>query len=123
MIALLVAVGAALGAPARFLVDRWVTDRTAAVTGVGAFPWGLLTVNAVGSAVAGVAVATTAGAIRAVLLTGFCGAFTTFSGFGWESTRLWANERRAFWWAVVGMPIACTAAFLGAWRLAAVLPG
>lgn len=48
MTLLLVVVGAALGAPARFLTDRWVQSRHDSV-----FPWGTFTVNAVGSFVLG----------------------------------------------------------------------
>lgn len=76
-----VAVGAGLGAPLRFLVERGA----ARVLGP-AVPWGTLVVNVVGSlilgAVLGLAVA---GGIStwwvALVGTGFCGALTTFSGF------------------------------------------
>ncbi|HET7490029.1 MAG TPA: fluoride efflux transporter CrcB [Acidimicrobiales bacterium] len=78
----------AVGAPARFLVDGWVADRVG-----GAFPWGTLVVNVAGSLVLGVVTglvlyhgfpATT----RVVAGTGFCGAFTTFSTFAYETVRL-----------------------------------
>ena len=58
------------------------------------------------------------GDLRLLLLTGFCGAFTTFSGFAWEADRLWPVARTSFWWAVAVMPTACVAAFLLAWRIA-----
>ena len=44
MEALAVALGAAIGAPARYLLDRFVQDR---LTGV--FPWGTFAVNLLGS--------------------------------------------------------------------------
>lgn len=84
---LLVAAGAAVGAPARYLVDRLVQRRTGA-----AFGWGTLTVNVAGSFVLGV-VSQTAGERLALLLgAGFCGAFTTWSTLGYETVRL-AEDR------------------------------
>lgn len=114
-------VGAAVGAPARYLLDRWVTERTASTGSVGEFPWGLLVVNALGSLIAGIVLATATGDARVLLLSGFCGAFTTFSGFGWEADRLWATARRTFWAAVVVMPVVCVVAFVVAWRAAAAV--
>ena len=97
MTMLAVIIGAAFGAPVRYLVDRFVTTRTSGPDAVHLFPWGLLVVNVSGSAIAGVVLATTTGDLRLLLLTGFCGAFTTFSGFGWEADRLWASARPVFW--------------------------
>jgi len=79
----------AIGAPARYLVDCAVASRTQR----GQFPWGTLAVNASGSLVLGFltglalyhAFPTTP---RIVLGTGFCGAYTTFSTFSFETMRL-----------------------------------
>lgn len=85
---LLVVVGGAIGAPLRYVIDRLVQRRHDRL-----FPWGTLTVNAVGSLVLGVVVGLSAvGAVPAwvaVLVgTGFCGALTTFSTFSYETLRL-----------------------------------
>ncbi|PHX61100.1 MAG: fluoride efflux transporter CrcB [Actinobacteria bacterium] len=122
MIAVLaVTLGAAIGAPMRYLVDRWVTVRTLGPSGSVAFPWGLLTVNVIGSAVAGPVLAVTSGDMRLFLLVGICGAFTTFSGFGWETNRLWSAHRVVFWIAIVVMPVACTVAFLITYTMATLI--
>ncbi|MCE2521501.1 MAG: fluoride efflux transporter CrcB [Alphaproteobacteria bacterium] len=79
---LLVAVGGALGAVGRHLV----TVAATAWLGSG-FPWGTLIVNVAGSFLLGVLVAllsavwTPPGEVRLFLVTGFLGAFTTFSAF------------------------------------------
>jgi CrcB protein len=88
MTLLLVAVGAAVGAPLRYLTDRFIQARHDTI-----FPWGTLTVNIAGSLIFGVLVgmATTGRldpAIVTVLGPGFCGALTTYSTFGYETLRL-----------------------------------
>jgi CrcB protein len=114
MTLVLIAIGAAIGAPLRFIVDGAITARARGAM----LPWGLFIVNVVGSAVAALVLATTTGDLRLMLTIGLCGAFTTFSGFGWESLRLWSSARGAFWATVIGMPLACTAVFLLVWSVA-----
>lgn len=81
-------VAAAIGAPARYLLDGYVQDRTE-----GAFPWGTFVVNVSGCLVLGIVTglglyhgldATT----RIVVGTGGMGAYTTFSTFTFETVRL-----------------------------------
>ena len=88
MTLLLVCLGAALGAPARYLADRAVQSRHDSV-----FPWGTLGVNVTGSLILGVVVgAATRHDVPSGLVagvgTGFCGALTTYSTFGYETVRL-----------------------------------
>lgn len=88
MIALLVVLGAAAGAPLRYATDRLVQARYGA-------PWGTFVVNAVGSFVLGLVVgASAAPEVAALVGTGFCGALTTYSTFGLETVQLGETGRR-----------------------------
>lgn len=89
MITLLgVAAASAVGAPARYLLDRSVATRNR-----GRFPWGTFVINVSGSLLLGLLVGLSlhhgmSKAWLAVLGTGFCGAYTTFSTFSVETIRL-----------------------------------
>lgn len=89
-----VALAGAVGAPVRYLVDRIVERRTR-----GVFPLGTFVINASGSVILGFVVGL--GLYHAfpntpatILGSGFCGAYTTFSTFTYETLAL--AERRAF---------------------------
>jgi len=87
--ALLVGVGGFLGAIARYLVDRRVT-----LWAGGALPWGTLVVNVSGSFVVGLLFALVVERaalgphVRAPLMIGFLGAYTTFSTLTLEAWRM-----------------------------------
>lgn len=121
MTALLVVTGAVLGAPLRYLTDLWVQSRHDTV-----FPWGTLTVNAVGSLILGLVAGAVSGGAPAWLLTlagtGFCGALTTFSTFGFETLRLVeeGSVLEAFLNAAASLLIGFVAC-AGGWVLAAGL--
>jgi CrcB protein len=121
---LLVILGAAVGAPVRYLADRAVQARHDSV-----FPWGTFTVNVSGSFVLGllihgVAVHAVPGSVNALLGTGFCGALTTYSTFGFETIRLLEERLRAY--AVLNVVASVVAglgaAFCGAALAAALWP-
>ena len=78
----------ALGAPARYLLDSAIAERVE-----GAFPWGTFVVNITGSFLLGFLTGLGLNhglprTARVVLGTGFCGAYTTFSTFTFETVRL-----------------------------------
>jgi CrcB protein len=105
---LLVAAGAAVGAPLRYLTDRWVQARFGTV-----FPFGTLLVNVFGSFVLGALTGLAAGRpMMALLGTGFCGALTTYSTFGYETVRLLAG--RATLYAVLNVLVSVTAGLIAA---------
>ncbi|MGN6677759.1 MAG: fluoride efflux transporter FluC [Streptosporangiaceae bacterium] len=85
MTVVLVILGAAFGAPLRYLTDRLVQRRHDSV-----FPWGTFVVNVSGSALLGFLAALPSGHLApgTVVGTAFCGAFTTYSTFGYETVRL-----------------------------------
>lgn len=105
----LVALGGAVGAPLRFVLDRAVQGRRARD-----FPWGTLAVNALGCFVLGALVgAGVGGSALALVGVGFCGALTTFSTFGYETYQL--IERRSFLLAGanIGASLVATMAAVG----------
>lgn len=86
----LVTIGAgAVGAVIRYLVSLGL----ARVSDAERFPWAVLAVNVVGSAIGGLVLgmaqhdAVSAG-LQVILLTGLCGGITTFSTFSVETIQL-----------------------------------
>jgi CrcB protein len=99
---LLVALGAAVGAPLRYLVAARL-DRD--------LPLGTLAVNVAGSFVLGVLVArSVGGAAWALLGVGFCGGLTTYSSFAVQTVRL---RWRGVAYAVVTVVASVAAAAAG----------
>jgi CrcB protein len=97
--ALLVVIGAAVGAPARLLVSRVVAG-----------PRGTLVVNVLGSLLLGLLAGLSAPAYALVGI-GFCGAFTTYSTFAVETVTMPA--RRGAGYAVASVVLCCLAGAIG----------
>jgi len=82
----LVAVAGAIGALSRYAVVNWIGGRY--------FPWGTLWVNVLGSCLMGVAFVFIIERgllppdMKPLVMTGFLGAFTTFSAFSLEAWQL-----------------------------------
>ena len=86
-----IGLGGAVGAVSRYSLGVWIGQKAGS-----AFPWATLLVNLAGSILLGLL----AGAedyvpqvVTAMLGTGFCGAFTTFSTFGYETITMLQNKR------------------------------
>jgi fluoride exporter len=104
---LLVALGAAVGAPARYLTDRWLQS----THGTG-FPWGTFVVNVVASFVLGLVLGGPAPhAVAALVGIGFCGSLSTWSTLAYDVVRL--ADARA-WTASAMDVVASVLAGLGA---------
>ena len=78
---LLVCIGSFFGGGARYLVSKAVKSWVAA-----SFPWGTMAVNVVGCFLIGLLSGLSLGgnispSTKLILVTGFCGGFTTFSTF------------------------------------------
>ena len=84
-----IAVGSALGGMARY----WLTGLVAILFGVQ-FPWGTILINIIGSFVIGFFATLTAHRwpapfeLRAFVMVGLCGGFTTFSAFSLQTLEL-----------------------------------
>lgn len=88
--AILVGIGGAVGSIGRYYIGRWLNLRA----GHG-IPWGTLTVNVIGSflvtLLALFLLERARPELRAAYLifgVGFCGGFTTFSAYEWETFQL-----------------------------------
>jgi CrcB protein len=122
--AVLVCVGAGVGAFGRWWVDQAV--QSAWVRGRSNFPYGTLLINTLGSLVLGLLLGGTGGVGPLVALggTGLCGGFTTFSTFGYETVRLveLGAFRRAVANVAASLALGLPAAYAG-WALGRSLWG
>ena len=116
-------VGGAVGTHARYWLGRWLNEAHWA----RGFPLGTLVINIVGSFILGAAAVLflerlppAQQAWYLLIGTGFCGGFTTFSTFEWETFRLVRNGDFAF--AVLNVLGSVVVGFLGV-ILAVVLMG
>ena len=101
MTALLVALGAAVGAPLRFVIGQALDGR---------FPAGMLLVNVAGSGFFGAFVAMALGdGGWALLGTGFCGAFTSFSSFAVQAVERPARTATTYVVATVVLSVGACA--------------
>lgn len=115
---LAVAVGAVLGAWARYALSGWAAQRWGA-----SFPWGTLLVNLTGSFLLGVFVAWSTDRflvdprLRLLIAVGFFGSYTTFSSYTVESLNLllagqWLLGLLNWWGSAL---LGGLAALLGLW--------
>jgi CrcB protein len=120
---LLVALGGALGSVARY----WIGVRITVLAGL-AFPWATILINILGSLVIGF-LATLTGPegrlpapldVRAFLIVGICGGFTTFSAFSLQTFELARDGRLLYAGAniMLSVVLCLSAVALGHWLAA-----
>ncbi|MEO7103343.1 MAG: fluoride efflux transporter CrcB [Gemmatimonadaceae bacterium] len=116
LIWLYVAVGSAVGGVGRYVVGGAIQQRFGL-----AFPAGTLLINITGSFLIGFILRLALGGTqmspetRILLTTGFCGGFTTFSTFSYETATLieGGQYRRAATYVVLSVVVSVVATFAG----------
>ena len=115
---LLVALGGSLGSIARYLSSKYITSISS-----HPFPTGTLLVNIIGCLLIGLFYGLSVKQnyltpeFRLLLMTGFCGGFTTFSAFTLEGMNL-LHQQRVFLFLLyfaASVIIGLAATFLGYW--------
>ena len=121
---LLISVGAVVGANARYWLGAWFTNQFGPD-----FPWGTFFINVTGGLLIGFIMSLLTQKLvadpsyRLLLVTGFLGAYTTFSSFTFESMRLIQQGRYgAAVFNIVGSVTIGLIATFGGFALARLVP-
>lgn len=118
-----ISLGAVIGANARYFFSRWVTRHMDA-----AFPFGTLLINVTGSLVLGFFMIWTSERVladprwRLLIAIGFCGSYTTFSSYAFETIAYFEQGHWSLLAAnLVGNNLLCLAAVVAGAALARAL--
>ena len=120
---LTISVAAILGANLRYLLSRVAAREFGDV-----FPYGTLIINVLGSFIVGLFVIWTTERMaadprwRLLVVVGFCGSFTTFSGYAFETVSFFEQGQWALMFAnIVGNNLLCLAGAVAGMALARAL--
>ncbi len=118
-----VCIGAVVGASARYALSRYAAKVIST-----AFPWGTLIINVTGSFILGLFLIWTTERVlldpkwRLLIAIGFCGSYTTFSSYAFESMSYFEQGHWSLFAAnVMGNNVLCLAAVLAGAAIARVL--
>jgi len=90
-----ISVGAVVGANLRYAVSHWAAKALSA-----SLPWGTLIINVTGSFILGFFLVWITERVfadprwRMLVAVGFCGAYTTFSSYAFETLAFWQQGHR-----------------------------
>jgi len=120
---LIISLGAIVGANARYLISRSAAKLLGPV-----FPYGTLFINLSGSLIVGFFITWTSERVfidprwRLLIVIGFCGSFTTFSSFAYESMAYFEQGQWLLMWTnILTNNVLCLLAVLAGVALARVL--
>ena len=120
---LIISLGAIVGANARYLLSRFTARELGPV-----FPYGTLFINVAGSAIVGFFMIWTTERVladprwRLLVVVGFCGSFTTFSSYAFETMAYFEQGQwLLFFTNVLTNNLLCLGGALGGMALARVL--
>ena len=120
---LIISLGAIVGANARYLISRYAAKLLGPV-----FPYGTLLINISGSLIVGFFVIWTTERVfidprwRLLVVVGFCGSFTTFSSYAYESMAYFEQGQWLLMWTnILTNNLLCLLAVLTGMALARLL--
>lgn len=120
---LIISIGAIVGANARYFLSRFTVKALGPI-----FPYGTLIINVIGSVIVGFFVIWTTERVladprwRLLVVVGFCGSFTTFSSYAFESMSFFDRGQWMLMFAnILGNNLLCLGSALAGMALARAL--